>query len=111
MPGNRRNLYGNVEKSRQRRSRPFAVLTYWAYAPRANKGRALRDAASNTAALLDELPASARTCFLTIPVAADIDFSKGMHVPWDSDIQQSLYTNRFRSSSVGTRQESDFPIH
>ncbi len=25
---------GNVEKSHQRRSRPFAVLTYWKYAPR-----------------------------------------------------------------------------
>ncbi len=27
-------MYGNVEKSRQRRSRRFAVLTYEAYAPR-----------------------------------------------------------------------------
>ena len=27
---------GNVDKSRQRRSRPFAVLTYWVYAPFAN---------------------------------------------------------------------------
>jgi len=46
---------GAVEKSRQRRSRQFSVLTYWKYALRANNGRPLRDAASNTAALLDEL--------------------------------------------------------
>jgi len=57
---------GNVEKSRQRRSLPspkrfaqagrhFAVLTYSMYAPRVNNGRALRNAASNTAALLDGL--------------------------------------------------------
>jgi hypothetical protein len=46
---------GNVGKSRQRRSRHFAVLTYSMYAPRVNNGRALRDAASNTAALLDGL--------------------------------------------------------
>ena len=31
----------------------FAVLTYRVYAPRVNNGRALGDAASNTAALLD----------------------------------------------------------
>jgi len=49
------SVNGNVEKSRQRRSRPFAVLTYRVYAPRVNNGRALRDAASNTAALLDGL--------------------------------------------------------
>jgi len=59
------NLTWNVEKSRQQRSRLFAVLTYSMYAPRSNtKGspcgmsqaiRALRDAASNTAALLDGL--------------------------------------------------------
>jgi len=60
-------MNGNVAKSRQWRSRPFAVLTDRVYAPRANNGRALRDAASNTAALLDGLPASARTCFLNIP--------------------------------------------
>ena len=33
--------------------RYFAVLTYFMYAPRVNKGCALRDAASNTTALLD----------------------------------------------------------
>ncbi len=49
--------YGNVEKTRQRRSRSFAVLTYWEYTPRAKR----------TAALLDALPAFARTCFLNIP--------------------------------------------
>ena len=32
---------GNVEKSRQRRSRPFAVLTYTVYAPRAKRAAAL----------------------------------------------------------------------
>jgi len=36
---------GAVEKSRQRRSRQFSVLTYWKYAPRAKL----------TGALLDEL--------------------------------------------------------
>ena len=35
--------YGNVEKSHQRRSRPFAVLTYWEYAPRAKRAAALLD--------------------------------------------------------------------
>ena len=39
------SLHGAVEKSRQRRSRPFAVLTYCQYAPRAKL----------TVALLDEL--------------------------------------------------------
>ncbi len=34
---------GNVEKSRQRRSRPFAVLTYKAYAPRVKRAAALLD--------------------------------------------------------------------
>jgi len=34
---------GNVEKSRQRRSRPFAVLTYRRYAPRVKKAAALLD--------------------------------------------------------------------
>jgi hypothetical protein len=47
--------YGKAEKSRQRRSRHFAVLTYFMYAPRVNKGCALWDAASKTAALLDGL--------------------------------------------------------
>jgi len=36
-------LYGNVEKSRQRRSRPFAVLTYYEYAPRVKMAAALLD--------------------------------------------------------------------
>jgi len=35
--------YGNVEKSRQRRSRPFAVLTYYEYAPRVKMAAALLD--------------------------------------------------------------------
>jgi len=34
---------GNVEKSRQRRSRPFAVLTYYKYAPRVKMAAALLD--------------------------------------------------------------------
>jgi len=34
---------GNVEKSRQRRSRPFAVLTYKVYAPPAKRAAALLD--------------------------------------------------------------------
>ena len=42
-------LSGFAEAGRQ-----FSVLTYWKYALRANNGRPLRDAASNTAALLDE---------------------------------------------------------
>jgi len=33
--------YGNVEKSRQRRSRHFAVLTYGGYAPRVKMAAAL----------------------------------------------------------------------
>ncbi len=36
-------LKGNVEKSRQRRSRRFAVLTYEAYAPRVKTAAALLD--------------------------------------------------------------------
>jgi len=36
-------LKGNVEKSRQRRSRNFAVLTYWPYAPRVKIAAALLD--------------------------------------------------------------------
>ncbi len=34
-------MFGNVEKSRQRRSRPFAVLTYYEYAPRVKRAAAL----------------------------------------------------------------------
>jgi len=34
---------GNVEKSRQRRSRHFAVLTYSLYAPRVKMAAALLD--------------------------------------------------------------------
>jgi len=34
---------GNVGKSRQRRSRPFAVLTYRVYVPRAKRAAALLD--------------------------------------------------------------------
>jgi len=37
------SMKGNVEKSRQRRSPPFAVLTYWEYAPRVKKAVALLD--------------------------------------------------------------------
>jgi len=36
-------LKGNVEKSRQRRSRYFAVLTYLMYAPRDKMAAALLD--------------------------------------------------------------------
>jgi len=32
---------GNVEKSRQRRSRPFALLTHRVYAPRVKRAAAL----------------------------------------------------------------------
>ena len=35
--------YGNVEKSHQRRSRNFVVLTYWQYAPRIKIAAALLD--------------------------------------------------------------------
>jgi len=39
-----RNIHtGNVEKSRQRRSRHFAVLTYYEYAPRVKMAAALLD--------------------------------------------------------------------
>ncbi len=34
---------GNGEKSRQLRSRPFAMLTYWEYAPRVKRAAALLD--------------------------------------------------------------------
>jgi len=37
------SLLGNVEKSRQRRSRHFAVLTYSMYAPRVKMAAALPD--------------------------------------------------------------------
>ncbi len=36
-------LVENVEKSHQRRSRHFVVLTYWKYAPRVKKAAALLD--------------------------------------------------------------------
>jgi len=36
-------INGNVEKSHQRRSRPFAVLTYYEYAPRVKMAAALLD--------------------------------------------------------------------
>ena len=36
-------IFGNVEKSRQRRSRHFAVLTYSMYAPRVKMAAALLD--------------------------------------------------------------------
>jgi hypothetical protein len=36
-------MHGNVEKSRQRRSRHFAVLTYSMYAPRVKMAAALLD--------------------------------------------------------------------
>jgi len=38
-----RDTHGNVEKSHQRRSRHFAVLTYWKYAPRVKRAVALLD--------------------------------------------------------------------
>jgi hypothetical protein len=38
-----KNRYGNVEKTRQRRSRHFAVLTYSLYAPRVRMAAALLD--------------------------------------------------------------------
>ncbi len=37
------DFYGNVEKSRQRRSRPLAVLTYYESAPRVKRAAALLD--------------------------------------------------------------------
>jgi hypothetical protein len=36
-------MNGNVEKSHQRRSRNFVVLTYWKYAPRVKIAAALLD--------------------------------------------------------------------
>jgi hypothetical protein len=36
-------MYGAVEKSLQRRSRHFSVLTYWKYALRAKMAAALLD--------------------------------------------------------------------
>jgi len=53
----RASHYGNVEKSRQRRSRHFAVLTYYEYAPRVKMA----------AALLDEPPPPRGHAFLNIP--------------------------------------------
>ncbi len=47
------SAFGNVEKSRQRRSRQFAVLTYCEYAPRVKL----------SVALLDGPTAFARACF------------------------------------------------
>jgi hypothetical protein len=38
-----KTLTGSVEKSRQRRSRRFSVLTYYAYAPRVKMAAALLD--------------------------------------------------------------------
>ncbi len=38
------DVSGNVEKGRQRRSRPFVVLTYYEYAPRAKAPAALLNA-------------------------------------------------------------------
>ncbi len=46
---------GNVEKSRQRRSRHFAVLTYYEYAPRVKQRLAPAGSTKQFAALLDEL--------------------------------------------------------
>jgi hypothetical protein len=42
-PAQRIRSIGNVEKSRQRRSRHFAVLTYSMYAPRVKMAAALLD--------------------------------------------------------------------
>jgi hypothetical protein len=47
--------YGNVEKSRQRRSRHFVVLTYWEYAPRVKQRAAPAGSRKQFAALLDGL--------------------------------------------------------
>jgi hypothetical protein len=41
--GRRRSKSGSVEKSRQRRSRHFPVLTYQVYAPRVKMAVALLD--------------------------------------------------------------------
>jgi len=43
IPKSRMVFFGNVEKSRQRRSRHFAVLTYYEYAPRVKRAAALLD--------------------------------------------------------------------
>jgi len=48
-----RMIVGNVEKSRQRRSHPFAVLTYWEYAPRVKQRLAPAGSSKRFAALLD----------------------------------------------------------
>ena len=42
-PWLRQSLRGNVEKNRQRRSRHFAVLTYYEYAPLVKMAAALLD--------------------------------------------------------------------
>jgi hypothetical protein len=55
--------WGNVGKNCQRRSRPFAVLTYSMYAPRVIRA----------AALLGGPPPSRGHAFLNIPIAADVD--------------------------------------
>jgi hypothetical protein len=46
-------LMGNVEKSHQRRSRHFVVLTYWKYAPRGKQGLSPSGYPKPFAALLD----------------------------------------------------------
>jgi hypothetical protein len=50
-------MKGAVEKSRQRRSRQFSVLTYWKYTPREKL----------VAALLDEPFERLRACFFEPP--------------------------------------------
>jgi len=72
--------------------RQFSVLTYWQYAPRANNGHPLRDAANNTAAFpsaklkagLDEpFDKTLVMLFLNCPEASEIQRSWGPICPWE----------------------------
>ncbi len=47
-------MNGNVEKSHQRRSRNFVVLTYWKYAPHVKQRLAPAGSSKQFAALLDD---------------------------------------------------------
>ena len=58
---------GNGEKSRQRRSRPFAVLTYYEYAPRVKRA----------AALLEDPSERLRACFFEHSLPLMMSVSSG----------------------------------
>jgi hypothetical protein len=72
---------GAVEKSRQRRSHQFSVLTYWKYAPRAKPAAALPLAKRRTG--LDGSFGKAQDKpFLNSPDASDIQRVCGLICPW-----------------------------